>query len=176
MPNIFGGENKNSLYTPMTEDEREVLQRLVDSDDLEIIIKEWGIVNKFTQVRFGDMRLQIIFKVVFSSPSVFIPVNHFDLQLKTRSGILLYEETQPINPVIMVGDGVRIDLCWDIAIKQMDPKLVKAIKPGAIGLTTREGNRHLDIGSQEILDHLRAVEDVMKLDRSRVVSQIKDPK
>lgn len=162
MGNIFGGGNKNSLYTPMSEDEREVLQRLVDSDDMEIVIRGWGIVNKFKSVKFGDLRLQIIFSVHFNSPTIHMPVDHFDLQLRTRSGIELFSETQFI-PTTMIGDGVVLDLAWDIAIRSMSPEVVKAIKPGARGLTTREGNRHLDPQSQKILNALRRSEEINKM-------------
>lgn len=160
--NIFGGGNKNFLYTPMSEDEREVLQRLIESDDLEIVVKDWGIVTKFESIKFGDLRLQIIFKVFFSSPDIHIPINLFHLCLRTRSGVVLYEETQPFDQTIMVGSGVQIDLCWDIAIRMMDPMLVKAIKPGSIGLTTREGNRRLDHGTGKALSSLRENEELAK--------------
>ena len=166
MPNIFGGGNKNSLYTPMTDDEREVLQRLVDSDDLEVVIKDWGVVNKFKSIKFGDLRLQLIFTVFFSSPSIYIPVKHFDLVLRTRSGMVLYEDRQPIEgEPLMVGAGVEVGLCWDIAIRNMDPKLVKTIKPGALGLTTREGNRKLNEKEATILSELRKGEEKIKKEK-----------
>lgn len=158
--NIFGGGNPNSLYTPMSEDEREVLQRLIDNDDLEIHVKGWGVVNKFIEKpRFGDLRLQLKFRVRFSSPPVEIPVRYFDLELRTRSGILLFKEKQPVcepdGSPLYVKEGVMISLAWDIGIQKMDPKLVKAIKPGARGLTTREGNRKLKSEERKLLSFLR---------------------
>lgn len=157
--NIFGGGNPNSLYTPMTPDEQEVLQRLIDADDLEVHIKQWGIVNKFQSIKFGDARLQMIFLVSFKSPAVHIPVYYFDMELRTRSGRLLFRERSSLGPEpILVGAGVKLPLVWDIMIQMMDPKLVKDIKPGAKGLTTREGNRKLNTEEQRILHQLRKSE------------------
>lgn len=161
--NIFGGGNTNFLYTPMSEDEREVLQRLIESDDLEIEIANWGIIKKFKSIRFGDLRLQIVFSVHFSSPQIHIPVTYFDMSLKTRSGILLYREKQPVD--LLVGQGVQVDMCWDIAIREMDPNIVKMIKPGARGLTTREGNMRLDSEEAYILENLRRTEKSVRKEK-----------
>jgi hypothetical protein len=37
--------------------------------------------------------------------------------------------------------GVELDMVWDIAIHHMSPEFVKAIKPGALGLTSRRLDR-----------------------------------
>jgi hypothetical protein len=37
----------------------------------------------------------------------------------------------------MVGPEVVLEMIWDIAINNINPELVKQIKPGAIGLTSR---------------------------------------
>lgn len=175
MSNIFGGGNANSLYTLMSEDEREVLDRLIAADDLEVHVKGWGIVNKFTApgIRAGDARLKVPFKVHFNSPAVAIPVTFFELELRTRSGMLLYKEKQPVEyqgQALYVGAGSVLELEWDIAIRKMDPALVRAIKPGARGLTTREGNRHLDTNRKEILRQLRVAEENNKRDLARRVA------
>ena len=165
--NIFGGGNPNSLYTPMTPDEQEVLQRLIDADDLEVHIRQWGIVNKFQHIRFGDARLQLAFLVSFKSPSVHIPVYYFDMELMTRSGRLLFRErcSVGVDP-IMVGAGVKLPMVWDIMIQEMDSKVVKEVKPGAKGLTTREGNRKLTTSEQKTLHELRKAEKKVR-DQSR---------
>jgi len=161
--NIFGGLNRNSLYTPMSEDEQEVLARLIEADDLEIHVKQWGIVNKFIEKpRFGDKVIDIKFWVRFSKPDVLIPVYYFDLELRTRAGLLLFAERQAIKGAeggpLLVGAGVTIPLGWSIAIHAMNPDVVRSIKPGAHGLTTREGNRHLTEAEQATMRNLRKSE------------------
>jgi hypothetical protein len=158
--NIFGGKNKRSLYTPMSEDEQEVLARLIEADDLEIHVKRWGVIRKFLEKpRFGDKNIDFKFWVKFSKPDVLIPIHFFDLDLYTRSGQLLYAERQaikgPDGGPLMVGAGMTVPLGWTIAIHQMDPRLVRGIKPGARGLTTREGNRNLTPEEQQVLSCVR---------------------
>jgi len=160
--NIFGGDRR-SLYTPMSEDEQEVLSRLIAMDDLEIHVKQWGIVNKFMEPpRFGDGRLQLKFWVKFTKPEVMVPLYYFDLELRTRAGQLLYAERQAIRGAdggpLMAGAGSSFPLAWDIMIQKMDPHFVRAMKPGAHGLTTREGNRHLTESEGIVLQTLRKAE------------------
>ena len=53
----------------------------------------------------------------------------------------------------MIGAGTSLQMVWDIAIKHMDPKLVKALKPGALGLTSRWIDR--DTGDITMLGNTR---------------------
>ena len=143
--NTFGGKNPNSLYVPMSEVEQEVISRLVESGDLRIIVKTSNLSVKHQKViqpfvRFGDLRLELKFRLDFTAPAVPSPIHFIDLELKTGAGILLFKERQNTmqggNP-IQVAEGVFIDLAWDIAIMNIDPKIVKKIKPKAVGLTSR---------------------------------------
>lgn len=171
--NIFGGGNPNSLYTPMSEDEQEALQRLIDNDDLVIEILEWGTIEKIGKITLGDLKLQMESFVQFSAPSVHIPVSYFDLVLRTRSGILLHKERQPIiGGPVMIGAGVGFVMVWDIAIQKIDPALVKMIKPGARGLTSREGNRHLSEEHRKILYSLREGEKRVREETQKVVEKL----
>jgi hypothetical protein len=140
--NQFGGKNERSLYVPLTEDEQEVLSRLVEARDLEIVIHGWGIVQNPT-ITFGDKRVCLPFRVSFNAPAQPRVVHFFDLELRTLAGISLMKQRYPLNPPtgVMIGAGVYLDLVWDISIDHMSPELVKAIKPGAIGLTTRRLDR-----------------------------------
>jgi hypothetical protein len=149
----------------MSEDEQEVLERLVESNDLEIHIVNWGIVKEFKAVSFGDLRLQITFRIILTAPELHIPVNHFDLELRTRTGILLFKETKPLvgpGEAIMLGAGSDLTLEWIIAIRKMDPDFVKAMKPGAIGLTSREGNYRLPEKEMALLHKMRQKEEQVK--------------
>lgn len=177
--NIFGGKNPSSLYTPMSEDEQEVLDRLISSNDLEIHILNWGIVKKFKAVSFGDLRLQIIFRIILTAPEIHIPVDHFELELRTRSGILLFKETKSLVPpgqTLMIGAGSELTLAWDIAIRHMDPDFVKAMKPGAIGLTSREGNYKLPENQMELLHKIRVQEERVKHEDRKIVQKSKSSK
>lgn len=138
--NAFGGGNPNSLYVPMSDVEQEVLARLVEGQDLRVHVLGWGVVNN-PRVTFGDLRLQIAFRLQFDRPPApGIPVYYFDLELKTGAGLLLFKDRKSVtykgNP-IMAAAGVFFDLVWDIAITAIDPKVVKALKPEAKGLTSR---------------------------------------
>jgi len=81
----------------------------------------------------------------------------------------------------MVCAGVYLDLAWDIAIQNIDPKVVKAIKPGAKGLTsrlqdkdtheiTRTGNMDMDSEKRMLLERARRGEAIARQDS---VQQVK---
>ena len=64
---------------------------------------------------------------------------------------------------------------WDIAIHSMDPRLVKLLKPGAFGLTSRrqdkdtgemtsQGNMKLDSAQKAVLAHLEASQAAVRAD------------
>ncbi|NBR00418.1 MAG: hypothetical protein EBT79_02480 [Actinobacteria bacterium] len=173
--NIFGGGNARSLYTPMSEVEQEVIARLVEAGDLRVVIVGWGHVDR-PRVTFGDLRLSVVFRLTFDRPETPIPVHYLDLELRTGSGVLLFRDRQPTtyggNP-ILVAQGVFIDLAWDIAIKSIDPALVKTVLPGVTGLTSRlqdkdtgrmtlTGNMKLKAGEAAILRQLREGEAAAK--------------
>ena len=153
--NPFGGIAR-SMYTPMSEDEQEVLDRLVASRDLDVFVKGWGHIRGVQAGKTGDLRIAIPLTLDFDRPEVPVPVHYFDLELRTGSGILLFAERQSTiynHAPIMVGAGTSLQMVWDIAIKHMDPKLVKALKPGALGLTSRWIDR--DTGDITMLGNTR---------------------
>lgn len=172
--NAFGGGNNKSLYIPMSDTEQEVLERLVSSQDIEVHVVGWGVVNR-PRVSFGDLRLKIEFNLTFNRPETPMPVSYLDLELRTRSGLLLFKQQYPTvyggNP-ILVAAGVTIGMVWDIAIKDMDPALVKAIKPGAVGLTTAEGNRRLTPEKARLERLIRAGEARVKADATQKVVDV----
>jgi len=180
--NMFGGGNPNSLYTPMSEDEQEVLSRLVLARDLHVTLVEWGVVEH-VQASFGDLRIDIPISITFNRPETPILVPWFDLELRTTSGILLFKErkeTKYGGHPLAVGSGTHLDMVWHIAIQAMDPKVVKAIKPGATGLTSRWldrdtgqmtalGNTKMSPKQKAALRRLRAGEAMVReMDRKKV--------
>jgi hypothetical protein len=136
----MSGKNKKfGLYTPMSETEQDALSRLVENQDLVVHILGWGRVDA-PRVLLGDLRLGIHWRMDFTKPAAPTPVHFFDLELKTRSGTLLFKERQTAmygGKPLAIANGVFLDMAWDIAITAIDPKLVKHILPNAHGLTSR---------------------------------------
>lgn len=152
--NLFGGKNTRSIYTPMSEVEQETVARLVESGDLRVVIVGWGHIDR-PRITFGDLRISIPFRLTFDRPEVPVPVHYLDLELRTGSGVLLFKDRQPTvyggNP-IHVAQGVFLDLVWDIAVRSIDPALVKAVVPGAVGLTSRLQDR--DTGEMTVTGNM----------------------
>ncbi len=169
--NVFGGNNRRGLYVPMSEDEQEVLLRLVEAEDIQLIIHGWGVLER-PRFLIGDHRVGVQFKMSFNRPTVPTPVWFFDLELKTRTGISLCRERLPSiynGKPVNVCAGMFLDMQWDIAMHSMDPRLVKLLKPGAIGLTSRrqdrdtkemtsQGNMQLTPAEQKVLADLEAAQ------------------
>jgi len=164
--NTFGGGNANSLYTPMSELEQEVVSRLVESGDLQVFVVGWGVVSK-VKATFGDLRVSIPLVLHFDRPETPMAVPYFDLELRTASGILLFRDRQPTiygGSPVMIMAGMSITMVWDIAIKAMDPNLVKLILPGAIGLTSRLQDR--DTGELSLVGNMKLSHEELKLLRT----------
>lgn len=153
--NMFGGGNVNSLYVPMSEIEQETISRLIEAGDLRINIVGWGYVDNL-QVTFGDARVRIPFRMNFSKPAVQQPCYYFDMELCTGSGRVLYKERQSTlyggKPIGIVA-GMYLDLVWDIAIRSIDPQLVRDVLPGTTGLTSRLQDK--DTGNITLTGNMR---------------------
>lgn len=152
--NPFGGL-AGMGYTPMSETEQEVISRLVAAKDLRVNIVGWGYVDE-PKIIFGDLRLGISFRMHFDRPEFPMNVSFFDLELRTRTGLLLFKERQACmydGKPLQVAAGVYLDMVWDIAVKSMDPKLVKVLKPSATGLTSRWQDR--DTGEMTVFGNNR---------------------
>lgn len=153
---MFGGKNPHGNYVPMSEDEQEVLQRLVDTNDLIVIIHGWGFFEN-PKISFGDFRVSIPLTINFLKPAAPQDVWFFDMELKSRStGMTLVKQRLPTlieGRPFQACAGVELDMVWDIAIHHMDPAFVKAIKPGAIGLTSRRLDR--DTGNATLAGNMK---------------------
>lgn len=176
--NAFGGKNAHSLYLPMSEIEQEFVNRLVEAGDLQVRVHGWGIVPNPT-VKQGDQQVIIPLTLKFDRPEVPMEVRSFDLELLTGSGISLFRETQSCvynGQPLWVGSGTRIDMIWHIAIRAMDPKLIKTLMPGVVGLTSRAfdkdtgdltnmGNMKLDATQRKLLNIIRQGEANLRADK-----------
>ena len=185
----FGAKNPFGLYVPMTEDEQEVISRLVTSDDIELVVHGWGIVHQ-PRITFGDARVQVRFNILFSKPETIQPLHYLDLELRTRAGMPLFKQRYPTlvagTEPLMVGAGIFVEFAWDIAIHSMDPAVVRMVKPGATGLTSRrldtttgertlEGNLRPDAAELQTLRILDRHERQFKAkDRAEVIKATLD--
>ena len=166
----------------MSEDEQEVVQRLVEAEDLILIIHGWGRLDR-PRFLVGDYRIGVQFRLTFHKPAMPTPVWFFDLELQTRTGISLVKERLPViygGKPVQVCAGMFLDMQWDIALHSMDPRLVKLLKPGAIGLTSRrqdpvtgemtaQGNMKLDGNQKRALAELEAAQAAHKAAATRQV-------
>lgn len=140
MSNPFGGKNEKSLYVPMSETEQEALSRLVESKSLEVVVHGWGLIEN-PSISFGDKRISI---PVVLPVQVSGPVSYFDLELRSRDGFTLFRERQSAlynGAPLQLVSGTELSMIWDIGIKAMNPAFVKAVVPGAVGLTSRSLDR-----------------------------------
>jgi hypothetical protein len=181
--NAFGGKNPNGLYVPMSEIEQEFVSRLVESGDLIVRIHGWGVVPNPT-VKIGDLQVVIPLTLKFDRPDIPIPVHYFDLELLTGSGISLYREKQSCEydgKPLSVSAGTIIQMVWHIGIRAMDSKLIKALMPGVVGLTSRRfdrdtgdltltGNMALDATQKKLIEIVTKGEDNVRAERDEKIS------
>jgi len=153
--NIFGGKNKNSLYTPMSEIEQEFISRVHEAGDFRIHVLDWGVVNA-PRLTLGDLRASFVFNLNFTAPAVPQNLWYLDLELRHSSGQLFFKERQPTTvggQPMLVGAGMALTLAWDIAVKAMDNRLIKSLMPGVLGLTSRLQDR--DTGDITLLGNMK---------------------
>jgi hypothetical protein len=180
--NRFGGANVNGFYAPMSEVEQEVIARIVESQTLRVWVPKWiptPIIP--SKVLFGDKRVQLQFRVLFPPPMPMTRLPSIDMELRTADGYLLFAKPYPLMSAegqpLLVGENLYFDLAWDIAIDHMDPKLVKAFKPSALGLTSRRLDR--ETGERTLTGNMRLGEndaaEYHKLDAVEEVTRSLDP-
>lgn len=187
--NPFGGGNPRGLYVPITEDEQESIQRLVESQTLEIVVHPWGIVSRPSKVVVGDKRVAINFGLFFTAPEEPLAVRTIDLELRAMGGITLFRKPYPTlmpdGSPLFIQRGFSIELQWDIAIDHIDPQLVKSLKPGALGLTSRrldrdtgartfEGNMKLEPHRRKLLHYVDSGEAKVQAEDTAVIKKLTD--
>ena len=184
--NPFGGNNPNSLYTPMSDVEREFLDRLKSSGDLRVMIHGWGHIDSPT-VYMGESQVAVSIDITFGAPLVAIPVSVLDLELCTHSGISLFREAQPTEyggQPLMIGAGIRVQMMWHIGIHAIDENLIRSMMPGAKGMTSRNrdkdtgslttlGNMHLGSVDQKLLGILRQGEASVRNAQKKTVAHLR---
>jgi len=153
--NMFGGKNPLGLYVPMTDDEMDALDRMIQSNDLELIIHGWGRLDK-PRIKFGDLRVAINFRLDFNAPDKPMEVHFFDLELRVRdSKITLFRKRMAASvngKPLIIQSGMFLEMVWDIAIDHIDPKLVKMYLPGLHGMTSRRLDR--DSGERTLMGNM----------------------
>ncbi len=160
--NDFGGKS-DFLYIPLTEIEQEFIARLVESGEIMVVIHGFGSTQPV--VTFGDKVLHAYIKFLFDKapPAPGVPVPYFDMELKTQSGICLYRQKMPTsynNKPMIISNEVELEMVWDIALKYIDPKLIKALMPQVRGFTTRLEDR--DNHDITVVGNMRLNKDLTK--------------
>jgi hypothetical protein len=184
--NTFGGKNKRSNYIPLSETELEVIARLVDSKDLKVIIQGWGVFES-PKVIYGDKNLHIPLKIDFTRPTEApVDVYFFDMELRSGSGITLFKKrmsTEYGGQPLKVMAGLSLEMVWDISIRNLDPTLVRAVKPGAQGLTSRlqdkltldftdTGNMNLNRDQSNLARAIRAGENRVRSEDLKKIQEV----
>lgn len=160
--NPFGGKNPNSLYVPMSETEQEFIARLIEEEAFTVKVHGWGVVPN-PSVTLGDLQVVIPLTLKFDRPEVPIPVKSFDLELQAH-GMTMFREhqTTEYNGLpLYVGSGTIIQMVWHIGIKAIDPNVIKALRPGVRGLTSRQFDK--DTGDLTLTGNMKLNEEKKKL-------------
>ena len=85
--NVFGGKQKRGLYVPLSPDELESINRLIEMRDVRLIIHGWGTIDS-PRMQVGEHIVTVPFRLIFKAPATPQPVYFFDLELKTmQTGI-----------------------------------------------------------------------------------------
>ena len=171
--NPFGGKNPHGMYVPMSDDELETLARLAESKSFKLVIKDWGYVTGFTldrfveaewkgnpMVSFGDKIIHFYWVMNFSAPEIPQPNWYFDVEVWALDRLMFKHRmpTEVNGKPVQIVKGQMMAMALDIAIDKINPELIRAVKPQVHGLTTRQGNMHLDSKTKKILATMQAGE------------------
>lgn len=142
------------------------------------MIVGWGIHND-PLVFFGDKRIQFQFKACFAEPSIPIAVSYLEFEIQTQAGQPIHRVTQPTmvgGQPLLLGAGHAYEFIIDVSLDQMSSEFVKQIKPGARGLTTRQGNMHLTQELQALAHRVKQGEGAIRdLDAQKLAELKKNP-
>lgn len=137
--NPFGGGNPNGLYVPLTDDERDAIDR---ARERGVVVKVRGLgVFPATKVVVGDHRVSVGFTVRVEAPKT---INEFAHSVETEDGIVLASETIPClqqGKPMMLRPGEEVEMEIHISLTHLDPKVLRTLRPGATGLTSRRLDR-----------------------------------
>lgn len=127
-----------SVYTPLTDDEQDVLQRMIEGQDAYVEVVGWGF-HPAPKITAGDKRVQVRFPMEFHKPQGFaVPVNYFDLRLRLRDGRIVFSDRKSCrysNQPLFIEAGLQLDLIWDIALDQISDDFKDQFLPRLKGNT-----------------------------------------
>jgi hypothetical protein len=178
--NILGGKNESFAYAPLSEDEQDAINRLIDANDLQIEVVGFGMVNIFDRKPvLGDAVLSIDFTIPFTKPEFYLPVYYLDLSLQIRTGEEIFRQKLSLGDPIMVKSGEVFSMNWVIQFKKLDPFIVKRVKSGTVGLTNRyDGSWKLTEDQRELFRVIEAgkanIEKLNKQDLDKALSKEKE--
>lgn len=172
--NMFGGKPKkgSALYVPMSDVEQECLQRIAELDGYRINVKGYGTIEQAHTI-IGDKRLSFRFTLSFDRPDTPTPLYWLDLEL-LAFGEKVFSERQHViygGQPTMVMAGVELQLVWDIAIKHIEPRIVKSVV-GTLGLTSRlqdkDSGQFTLAGNMSVNDEKRKALHTLKEGEDRI--------
>ena len=137
--NAFGGKNPLGQYVPMSEDEQEVLTRISESDDIELVVHEWGVIPN-PKLIVGDHRIRIDFRITFKGLHIARPLHYLDLELRLGNGMSVYRDRKPTYY-----NHAPIDIYEGLTSRRQDKDTREM---------TSKGNMKLDVGQQRLLHNL----------------------
>jgi hypothetical protein len=109
---------------------------MIENQDLYVEVVDWGF-HPNPQIIAGDRRVQVRFPMEFVKPEgVSVPVSYFKLRLRTRDGRVAAETVESVvfqGQPLYVTAGLCIDLVWDLALKMVNPDLIKIVLPSVKG-------------------------------------------
>jgi len=137
--NPFGGGNPSGLYVPLTDDERDAIDR---ARDRGVLVKVRGLgVFPATTLVVGDHRVSVGFVVKTDVPRT---LSEFSHSVETEDGIVLASETIPClqqGRPLHLQPGEEVEMEIHISLTHLDPKLLRCLRPMATGLTSRRIDR-----------------------------------
>lgn len=157
--NPLGGANPHGLYVPITPDEQDGIER---AKERGVVVKVSGLgVFPSTHVTIGDHRVSVGFTVSVKEPRSLTQFSH---SVETEDGIVLAAETisciqmgQPMR--LLPGEEVEMEI--HISVARIDPKVLRQLRPGVTGLTSRRVDR--DTGEFSFAGNMQLTDDQRKL-------------
>lgn len=142
--NPLGGKNPNGLYVPLSEDELEASYRAAERG-IVVKVEGWGSypAEKF---HVGEHRVGVEFALRCPEDRVLgMTTENLRLQVETTDGIPLFSCATSAElhgrPVHLLPEQ-EFGLTLEIEVHHCNPEVVKTLKSGATGLTSRRIDPH----------------------------------
>lgn len=139
--NPLGGKNPHGLYVPLTDVEREAIER-VGERGIVVHVEGWGSYQA-TGFHVGEHRVGVEFPLRRLGPLA-AEARDLQIQVSTEDGIPLFACVQSVvmnGAVAVLGPGDEVGITMEIEVHHCNPEPVKQLT-GATGLTSRRQDPH----------------------------------